>query len=287
MSLTPKTSFGRRAKVYLAIFVAAVLFYYGAEILMRTPPLTPLQHIAHRGGAHYAPENTLAAFRNSIAQKADYLELDVQMTKDGALVVIHDETVDRTTNGTGAVRNLTLKQIRELNAGQGEKTPTFEEVIELAKKAGIKILAEAKSPRLYPGLEEKMLQTLEKADYIDRTIIQSFDEYSVNKFHRLNHKAKLCDLHAFWHPGIGAPPSDAQYLCPMAEIAFLNPWIIRQAHEEGRQVFVWFGTIENSFMMNVLRFFGVDGLILDDPLVFNKQENKKELHDQFFITPIL
>ncbi len=98
----------------------------------------------------------------------DWLEFDVQMTKDGALVVIHDETVDRTTNGTGAVRDLTLEEIRSLDAGQGEKVPTFEEVVQLAKTNGVKILPETKSPEFYPGIEESFYNSWNKLIILTR-----------------------------------------------------------------------------------------------------------------------
>src|SRR5215216_7029064 len=112
MSTIRKISSRHHAGGCLAILVVVLLVYYGVQVLLRTPARTTLQNIAHRGGPTNAPENTLAAFRNAITHGADWLEFDVQMTKDGALVVIHDETVDRTTDGTGAVGNQTLEQIR-------------------------------------------------------------------------------------------------------------------------------------------------------------------------------
>lgn len=250
----------------LAAIVLIPLVYYSVHALLRTQPLTPLQIIGHRGGVKNAPENTLAAFRESIAQGIDWLEFDVQMTKDGSLVVIHDETVDRTTNGTGAVRDLTLEQIRELDAGQGEKVPTFEEVIDLAKSNGKKIMPEAKSAHLYPGVEGKILQTLEQADYLDQTIIQSFEANSLEELHRLNPRAKLCALYGLWTFNVSKPSGDAQYVCPMAEMVLLNPGMIRQAHLEGRQVFIWFGVLENPFVLSLMRFFGADGVIVDDAM---------------------
>ena len=146
--------------------------YYLLQIELRTPSLTPTQVIAHRGGPAYAPENTLTAFEKAIDQGVDWLELDVQMTQDGELVVIHDETVDRTTDGAGAVAELTLEQIRLLDAGQGQQIPTFREVVELAKANGVKILPETKSAHLYPGVEGKMLRVLEHTGYRDKTAIQ-------------------------------------------------------------------------------------------------------------------
>jgi len=249
----------------LAILFAVPLIYYGLHVALRTPPLTPPQIIAHRGGPQYAPENTLAAFQNAVAQGVDWLEFDVQMTRDGALVIIHDETVDRTTDGTGAVRGLTLAQIRALDAGNGEQVPTFKEVVGLAKASGVKIFPETKSAHLYPGLEENMLQVLEEAGYLDQTVIQSFEAASLDRLHRLNPNVKLCALYGLWQFNVSAPPGDAQFVCPMAEMVLLNPATIRQAHGAGRQVFVWFGMLENPFLFRVMRFFGADGLMSNDP----------------------
>ena len=251
----------------LTIVIAIPLLYYAVQAVLRTPPLaSTTQVIAHRGGAKYAPENTLAAFQNAIAQGADWLEFDVQMTRDGALVVIHDETVDRTTNGTGAVRDLTLEQISSLDAGDGQKVPTFEEVIQLAKQHGANILPEAKSAHLYPGIEEKMLQALDNAGYLDKTVIQSFEAPSLEKFRALNPDARLCALYGLWQFNVRQPAGNAQYICPMGEMVLLDPAMIRQAHLEGRQAFVWFGKLENPLVWKLARWFGADGIMDNDPL---------------------
>lgn len=266
MSALRKNILRRGLGSCVAILVVVALIYYFGQIWLRTPSLTRLQVIAHRGGAADEPENTLAAFRNSIDQGIDWLEFDVQMTKDGALVVIHDETVDRTTDGTGPVGEMTLEQIRSLDAGRGEKVPTFEEVLELAKTHGVKILPETKSAHLYPGIEEKLLQALEQANYLDQTVIQSFEPNSLEKLHSLNPDAKLCALFGLWQFNVSSPPGEAQYVCPMAEMVLLDPWMIRQAHKEGRQVFIWFGVLENPIGVKAMRFFGADGMIVNDPV---------------------
>ncbi len=271
MSTSRKLSLRKGAGGCLAILVLVPLIYYCVQVLLRTPPLTPLQNIAHRGGLTYEPENTLAAFQNGINQGIDWLEFDVQMTKDGALVVIHDETVDRTTDGTGAVRDMTLEEIRSLDAGEGEKVPTFEEVMGLAKINGVKILPETKSAHLYPGVEEKLLQTLEQANYLDQSVIQSFEADSLEKLHRLNPQAKLCALYGLWQFSVSSPAGEAQYVCPMAEMVLLNPGMIRQAHNEGRQVFIWFGALENPIGLSAMRFFGADGMIVNDPMALKEK----------------
>ena len=270
MSASAKPPKRRTACGCLLIVLAIPLIYYFFQIALRTPPLTPAQVIAHRGGPAYAPENTLAAFKNAIAQGVDWLEFDVQMTQDGELVVIHDETVDRTTGGTGAVAGLTLEQIRLLDAGQGEKVPTFKEVVELAKASRVKILPETKSAHLYPGVEEKMLRELEQAGYQDQTAIQSFEPGSLETLQRLNPDVKRCALSGLWNLSLSSPPGESQLVCPMAEMVLLNPLMVRQAHAAGREVFVYFGVFENPFMFKAMRLFGVDGLMSDDPLALKK-----------------
>jgi glycerophosphoryl diester phosphodiesterase len=270
MSTPKKSSFRRKSCGCILIVLAIPLAYYLIQILLRTPPLTPAQVIAHRGGPAYAPENTIAAFENAIAQGVDWLEFDVQMTKDGELVVIHDETVDRTTNGAGAVAGLTLEQIRQLDAGQGQQVPTFREVVELAKASGVKILPETKSAHLYPGVEGKMLQVLDETGYRDPTAVQSFESDSLETLQSLDPEVRRCALSGLWKLSLGNPPGDSQLACPMAEMVLLNPLMVRQAHADGRQVFVYFGVLENPFMFKAMRFFGVDGLMSDDPLALKE-----------------
>ena len=258
-----RRSLGRRIGCGAALLLPLV--YYAAQAVLRTPPTGKASVIAHRGGAATAPENTMAAFRKAVAQKADAIELDVQMTKDGVPVVIHDETVDRTTNGSGAVRDMTLEMIRALDAGEGEQVPTFEEVVALAKSAGVRIVPEAKSPQLYPGVEAKILQVLRDADYLDYTVIQSFNASTLRRFRALDPDAALCALYGLWGFDISSPPGEAGYVCPMAEMVLLYPGMIRQAHREGRQVFVWFAATESPVAIKLLRFFGADGFIVNDP----------------------
>ncbi|WP_067727007.1 glycerophosphodiester phosphodiesterase [Oceanobacillus damuensis] len=152
-------------------------------------------NVAHRGASGHAPENTMSAFEKGFEMKADYIEIDVQMSKDGELVLIHDTTLDRTTNGTGFVSDYTLEEIRELDAGSwfseeytGEKVPTFEEVLDAFRgKTGI--LIELKAPELYPGIEEKVAVALKERNMHgaqnNKIVIQSFNHESVKKSREL------------------------------------------------------------------------------------------------------
>ena len=257
----------RRGRGCLLIIVVIPLVYYGLYFVFRGPLPSNPQFIAHRGGRVYEPENTLASFQHAIDTGTDWLEMDVQQTKDGALVVIHDETVDRTTDGTGRVEEMTLEQIRALDAGKGERVPTFEEAILLAKENEVGILPEAKSPHLYPGIEKRMVDALVANDYVQMTVIQSFDFDTLENIQKINPDVGVCPLYGLWKLNLSNPrPGEASMLCPMAEMIVLNPWMIRQAHAAGREVFVWFGVIEHPLAMRFMLALGADGLMVDDPV---------------------
>ena len=168
-----------------------------AETTSSFPPQLSLQ--AHRGAAGLAPENTLAAFRMAIELGADAAELDLQATKDGVVVVIHDDTVDRTTDGRGRIGDLTLADIKRLDAGtkfgaafRGERVPTLSELIDLVKAGGndrFRLNLEIKFAEGREGqpadLEERVLAVLTQAGFLDRVITQSFHHASAAKMKRL------------------------------------------------------------------------------------------------------
>jgi glycerophosphoryl diester phosphodiesterase len=152
--------------------------------------------IGHRGASSLAPENTLASFRKAHDLGAEMIELDVHRTKDGHLVIMHDDTVDRTTGSHGAVKDLTLEEIRQLDAGswfspefKGEKVPTFDEVLEWAK-GKVKIDIEIKNSVQYPGIEKDIIDRL-KAMNMDRdVIITSFDPSCVKNVKSIDAEIK-------------------------------------------------------------------------------------------------
>lgn len=132
--------------------------------------------IGHRGAAALEPENTLCGFRKAIELGLDYVEFDVHRCKSGELVVIHDETVDRTTNGKGLVAEMTLQQLKKLDAGKGEKIPTLQEVIDVCK-GKIKMYIELKAK----GLEEDVVAAIINNKIVDDVMVKSFfHEYSKN-----------------------------------------------------------------------------------------------------------
>jgi glycerophosphoryl diester phosphodiesterase len=229
-----------------------------------------IQVLAHRGASAYAPENTLAAFRLAIEQRADWLELDVQQTKDGQLVVFHDLRMERTTNGRGALRDLTLDEVRQLDAGSwygsqfaGEKVPTFEEVVALAREQNVRIFPEVKDPRLYPGIEERVAAVISAHGYEDSTIIQSFDMASLERLRQLNPRLKLAALYTAVTPLRGDPPAGVSVIGPPWEVVTQDPSLVRDAHASGRQVVVW--SVEGAAAVRPLLEARVDGIITSRP----------------------
>lgn len=266
----------RRIGIVLLAVSGAILIYYGLYFILNGSPPPERQIIAHRGGPVYAPENTLAAFRNAVVEGADWLEFDVQRTQDGELVVIHDTTVDRTTNGSGKVGEMTFAEIRALDAGEGEQVPTFAEVLALGKEAGVGLLPEAKSPLLYPGIEADMLKVISESGYGERTVIQSFNPDTLARFLALDPDTQVCRLYGLWDMDLSDPqPPEAKFLCPMAEMILLKPWMIRQAHAQGREVFVWFGVIESPLTMRLMLAMGADGLMVNDPVALAEMLGRK------------
>lgn len=148
--------------------------------------------IGHRGAAGYAPENTMVAFERGLSLRADAIELDVHPTKDGHLVVIHDPTLERTTNGTGFVCQHTLDQLRKLDAGSwfgpsfaGERIPTLRDVLAWARGRTKVVIEIKQGPIFYPHVEEMIVAELDHAGMRSDVLMISFDHHSVRRIKEL------------------------------------------------------------------------------------------------------
>src|ERR1700751_4542895 len=129
-----------------------------AESISQCPEKRSVLAIAHRGASGYAPENTLAAFRRAVTMGAGFIETDLQLSRDARLVALHDATVNRTTNGQGAVHDMTLGELRRLDAGSwfgsefaGERIPTVEEILDFAKRPDLVFYLEVQLSRSWSG----------------------------------------------------------------------------------------------------------------------------------------
>jgi len=266
--------------LFLATIVLMPLFTVSVfASSSETPTMKQQQkmvNIAHRGASGHAPENTIAAFDKAFEMKADYIEIDVQMTSDGRLVAIHDTTIDRTTNGTGSVGDYTLEELRQLDAGSwfgekfaGEQIPTFEEVLD-RHRGKIGILIELKSPELYPGVEEKVADALIERNMHKpnnkKIIIQSFNHESVQKSKELVPNIPHGVLAGLsW-----ADVTDEQLAEFAAYADFFNPNMNIVTHElvervQDKRMKMYPYTVRTQEQANNLFELSVDGIITDFP----------------------
>ena len=228
---------------------------------------------AHRGTSAHAPENTLASFELALSQGADAIELDANLSADGEVVIIHDSTVDRTTDGHGRVAQLSLKELRSLDAGsffsekyRGEKIPRLEEVFEtVGKKMFINVeLKNSASPR--DPLVEKVCALVKKHSMEKRIILSSFLTSDLKRAKRLLPEVPRGLLALDGWMGAWARSFEFSF----GDYAALHPYLtdvtkqqIVRVHRLKRRVHVW--TVNKAEDMARLINWGVDGIYTDDP----------------------
>jgi len=213
--------------------------------------------IGHRGAKFYEPENTLRSFKKALELGVDAVELDVRRTRDGELVVIHNAEVDRTTNGKGLVSELTLEEIKQLDAGKGEKIPTLEEALDFLDKR-VKILIELKEA----GIEEAVLKLVREKGLKNNVIVISFLEEALRRIRELDGEVETGLIYVrHENPVEKALELKANYLLPLYR--FTHSSLIRKAHENGLKVIVWTINDEKGALEYVRK--GVDGITSDRP----------------------
>ena len=225
----------------------------------------------HRGASGHAPENTLPAFKMAADMGADGVELDIQMTSDGVIVVCHDETIDRTSSGAGWLKDFTFDQLRRLDfsngngAYEGVKIPTMEEVFDLLDPTGLVINIEIKTGIIfYDRIEEKILELTKRKGWEDRVIYSSFNHYTVRRIKELDPAAKVGLLYAdgpIDMPGYGHRLG-ADALHP----AFYNlqyPQFMEDSRRYGLDINVW--TVNSEKELLACREYGVNAVITNYP----------------------
>lgn len=234
--------------------------------------------IAHRGASAYAPENTLAAFRLAMEQGADGAELDVTLSADGAVVVIHDDTVDRTTNGTGRVATMTLAALRALDAGKGERIPTLAEVLEVTAQHPRPFLLNIElKARWFSGeaaLVRAVVAEVRAAQSADRVLFSSFSPWVVRRLaHHAPEVPRAWLYHRAmprWMRALGLQIAGALSF-EHPEHWLVTPALVRRCTRAGRGVNTW--TVNDEVRAVMLMRLGVRGLIGDDvPLLLRARE---------------
>lgn len=227
---------------------------------------------AHRGSSGQCPENTMAAFKQALKDGADGIEMDVHLTRDDVPVVIHDETVDRTSNGSGFVKDFTLSSIKKLDMGswksqqfRSETLPTLEEFLDWMVSTSLLINIELKNNIFaYRGMEKIVLNMVMERDLLDRTVFSSFNHESIYKLHLLNTDAEIAPL--FARP-LMVPPWD---FCRELGAKGIHPnyrhvsnQLIEELHQH--QLAIRPYTVNVPQFMRLLMDWDADALITDHP----------------------
>lgn len=238
---------------------------------------------AHRGAMAYAPENTLAAFEVGIDQKATWIESDVQLTKDGEAVLIHDTTLTRTTNAEEVfpdrapwnVGDFTLDEIKQLDAGSwfgeeftGEQVPTLAEMITQVRKSRAGIIMELKSPELYPGVEQKVVDVFDSfPGYVnsaiasERLAVQSFNWDSMATYAELEPDVPVGLLGTVPVADLATYAEWADQVNP--NFNAVTPDYVNAVHDAGMVINTY--TVNEVADMARLLDYGVDGIITNRP----------------------
>lgn len=211
-----------------------------------------MEFIAHRGASYFEPENTLKAVKRALEMGADRVEVDVRLSKDKELVVIHDPTVDRTTDGTGQVEDMTLQELKKLNAGKGERISTLQEIIEAIKDA--KLVIEMK----IPGIEKKVLETIHE-NRLENVMITSFYHGSLRKVKMLDDNIRTGVIFSCQplKPERLALDASADAIFPKHK--FVDQNMIKRVHKHDILVYPW--TIDKPKTAKKLIRLGVDGIV--------------------------
>ena len=225
--------------------------------------------IAHRGASGHAPENTLAAFKRAVTLGATFIETDLQLSRDTHFVAIHDETVNRTTNGQGRVHDLSLAELRRLDAGSwfgsefsGERIPTLEEILEFSKKYDVVFYLELKPSGSWGG-EHVLIGALRQSQEVARTVVISFDAGILEALRRIEPTL----MTGLLYDGQIDRPLDRALEVGARQLAvrgdLVTPALLEQARKRDLQVVCW--TINQPAHMRLLIEAGVDGIMSDYP----------------------
>lgn len=232
--------------------------------------------IAHRGASMYAPENTIAAFELAVEMGADAIELDTMLTADGTPIVIHDPSLERTTNGSGSVASKTVAEIKLLDAGSmfdarfaEEKIPTLEEVF---SAVGNKILINVELKNYASPLDhlpETVIDLVVKKGLADRVLLSSFNPIALIKAQRAYENIRRAALTGGGPKIIrGVIEVFTNYFALHPEVSLVNQEMVVKHHAAGNRVNVW--TVNEESVMMKLLSMGVDGLITDKPDIAKK-----------------
>lgn len=251
--------------------------------------------IGHRGASAYEPENTIPAFELAEDLNADYVELDVHLTKDGELIVMHDDDVKRTTEAAGKIKDFTLAELKQLTADEkkGEKIavsgrdeeayeiPTLREVVE-QMKGDLGFVIELKDTEQYPGIEEELVRLMKEQELIGidaegypKAVILSFDKKALKQVHKIDPQIPLIQLISF-DEGEEAALTKKELKDILSYASGINvsyealtPPFVNTMHDEGLAVYAY--TVNDAEAALRLKAMGVNGIATDEPDILDEQ----------------
>lgn len=214
--------------------------------------------IAHRGASAFEPENTLRAVRRALDLGADMVEVDVRESRDGYIVVIHDATVDRTTDGRGCVKDMSLRELRMLDAGMGERIPTLEEVAKMVKGKA-KLVVEVK----VQGIEGKVVRLVEESSMENEALVTSFYHPVLRRVKSLNNNVRTGVIIASRPVKPVQLALDAESNALFPKHVYVDREMVLEAHENGLPVYPW--TVDTVEELKRLIEMQVDGVVTNKP----------------------
>jgi len=256
--------------IFVFVGLAVVSLVMGSLYLNASQELREVEIFAHRGAAGKAPENTMASFEQAIADKTDWIELDVQEAKDGTVVVIHDSDVMKLAGASPKIWESTTEELQKLDIGAwfdpkfaGEKIPTFKEVLELAK-GKVKVLIELKYYGHDDALEQKVVDIVEEVGMSKDVAVMSLKPEQVKKIKALRPE---------WKSGIllskvvgDISKMDVDFLA--VNLGMMNPSFIKKTHAVGKKLYVW--TADDPITIFKMLTYGADGIITNEPEIARK-----------------
>ena len=224
-----------------------------------------MQVIAHRGASFFEPENTIRAIEKAIKMDADFVEVDVRMSKDNELVIMHDADINRTTNGNGLVKDYSLQELKKFDAGNRETIPTLDEIISCVKDR-IGLVIEIKEP----GTEVKILEKINENN-LENVILTSFYHKSIKNAGKMDHSVDAGIIFTGQPVDVNQMASNAGANIIFPGYKYLDDDLIKQAHRNDISVYPW--TIDNPKIFEKFVEMGVDGIVTNK--LIEKKVSKK------------
>lgn len=234
----------------------------------KTNSLSPITITSHRGFSGKYPENTLLAIQKALELGVDRIEIDVHQTKDSVLVLMHDKTIDRTTNGKGTIKALNYKELQVFSAGVKfdslfleEKVPTLAEILKMVQGKAQLIIEIKEGHAYYPNIEQRIIETIAKAKAKDWCIIHSFKDEVLDKVHELD---STIVVHKLLFSPLFYDFTKPTYLAEFSVYhRSITVGLVKKIHKMDKKLNAW--TVNEAAKMQKLKALGVDGIITDFP----------------------